>query len=517
MNFVYLCSNFENMNRKLLLSVCTLACLSAILSCNKEDKTLPVKTKDISFEEAVGLSTLFPELEKMSSIQYDEKMGYYIPFTRIDWNQGLAIGPVFIPSQTLSFDAKATLAGDEGWYVNDISDIVLSDVHLPSIATKFSWGNCYSAVKLHIALGENVPYRKVILHDFSVRFPDGFMKLDGAENGIIRNLEVTAEGVDVPIWLSSVQNPDQFEDNDGKTCFSVGTGFEARVSVSPEDAAGAVSVKPSELDFRCTLEFDQADFISCRLSFREGAAPVAGSFTWNAAKLPSFLCGENADITLSNPRIDLDYQSDFPFFGTRHDFAVLYGSHKAGFSYSGLSGQITETLEPFFHSPFREGNLQPMLFYQPVLTGGDATIVPGQNYSMQIKADLMVPLAFTGKPDAKAVSTPALRLNGDAMGAPANYTHMVKQKVASTLPVDCRITPVFTMEGEEPVSLEDFILDEKHREVEFSHQFRPTKDGWSATLHYIVTPINGNGEFFTKDRGLTVKDAVFTANLEKNQ
>ena len=505
------------MHSRLFLSVSTLACLLASLSCNKEDKTLPVQTKDVPFEEAIGLSTLFPELETMSSIQYDEKTGYYIPFTQIEWNQGWTSGPVFIPSQTLSFDTKATLAGDAGWYVNDISDVVLSDVQLPSLATKFSWGNCYSAVKLHIALDENVPYQKVILHDFSVRFPDGFMaRLDGAEGGVIRNLEVTAEGVDVPIWLSSIQNPEQFEDNDGKTCFSVGTGFEACVSVSPEDAAGAVSVKPSELNFRCTLEFEQVDFVSCRLSFQEDATPVAGSFEWNAAKLPSFLCGENADITLSNPRIVLDYQSDFPFSWARHDFAVLYGDDKAGFSCSGPSGQITETLEPFFHSPFREGNLQPEFFYQPVLTG-EAPIVPGQNYSMRAKIDLAVPLAFTGNIDAKAVSTPSLQLNGDALGAPANSTHMIKQKVGSTLPVDCRITPVFTMEGEEPVSLDEFILDAKHREVEFSHSFRPAKDHWTATLSYLVTPIRGTGEYLMKaDRQcLTVGDCSFTANYRE--
>ena len=286
--------------------------------------------------------------------------------------------------------------------------------------------------------------------------------------------------------------------------------------LQPEDAAGAVSVKPSELNFRCTLEFEQVDFVSCRLSFQEDATPVAGSFEWNAAKLPSFLCGENADITLSNPRIALDYQSDFPFSWARHDFAVLYGDDKAGFSCSGPSGQITETLEPFFHSPFREGNLQPEFFYQPVLTG-EATIVPGQNYSMRAKIDLAVPLAFTGNIDAKAVSTPSLQLNGDALGAPANSTHMIKQKVGSTLPVDCRITPVFTMEGEEPVSLDEFILDAKHREVEFSHSFRPAKDHWTATLSYLVTPIRGTGEYLMKadSQCLTVGDCSFTANYRE--
>ena len=505
------------MHHGLLLSTCALLGLSAILSCNKEDKTLPVKTEDIPFEKAIGLDDLFPEfreLERTTSVQYDEQMGYYIPFAHIDWNQGLAIGPVFIPSQTLSFDAKATRTGDADWYVNDRSGNVLSDVQLPSFATKFSWGNCFSAVKLHIALDENVPYRKVILHDFSVRFPDGFMaRLDGAEGGVIRNLEVTAEGVDVPIWLSSIQNPEQFEDNDGKTCFSVETVFEARVSVSTEDAAG---VNASELDFHCTLAFDQVDFNSCRLSFQKDATPVAGSFEWMATKLPSFLCGENADITLTNPRIALEYQSDIPFSESRFDFALVCGDDKAEFSFSGLSGKKTEVLGTLFHSPFCEGNLQPELFYQPVLTG-DATFVPGQNYSMRAKADLMVPLAFTGHIDAKAVSTPTFWLHGDALGAPANYTHMIKQEIGSTLPVDCRITPVFTMEGEEPVFLDEFILDAQHREVAFSHQFRPTKDGWEATLHYIVTPINGNGELFTKDRGLTIANTVFAANLEKNQ
>ena len=117
----------------------------------------------------------------------------------------------------------------------------------------------------------------------------------------------------------------------------------------------------------------------------------------------------------------------------------------------------------------------------------------------------------------EGVPTPALRFDGDALGAPGNSTHKIRQKLASTLPVDCRIIPVFTMDGEEPVFLDDFVLDKQHQEVEFSYSFHPTKDHWGATLHYLIVPFRGTGEYLMRDgrQHLTIWDTYFSANVSE--
>ena len=84
-----------------------------------------------------------------------------------------------MPAQTFSFDAKASRAEDDGWYAKVVSDHVLSDLHLPEMATDIICGHCPSAVKLHIELGENVPYSKVTLEDLILRFSPGSASLPG--------------------------------------------------------------------------------------------------------------------------------------------------------------------------------------------------------------------------------------------------------------------------------------------------------------------------------------------------
>ena len=137
------------MKRNLNRITGALLCLAACLSCDKTEEPLPVKTSTISFEKAFGMADLFPELSKSPSIKYDDEIGYYILLHEAEYTQLWTCGPVFMPAQTFSFDAKALRAEDEGWYAKVVSDHVLSDLHLPEMATDIIWGRCPSAVKLH--------------------------------------------------------------------------------------------------------------------------------------------------------------------------------------------------------------------------------------------------------------------------------------------------------------------------------------------------------------------------------
>ena len=522
------------MKNKLFRFTCALLCISGLLSCEKEEKPLPTKGIPVSFEQNLGINYFFPELETTPSVQYDEEMGYYIPFHHMEWEQPWSCGSVFIPSQSSSFTVKAYRVENEdysGWDAQDVSNIILSDLHLPEEASGLAFGSCPSAIKLHVALGENVPYRKVTLEDFSVRFPEWFRaKLSGTEPfGSIPELEVTPEGVDLDIWLSSIYQPTQFEDGEGKLCYSVETTFEARVLASPEDAIGPVSDKPSELEFRCTLEFSQINFTSCGLTYKDISFPET-TFTWNPAELPSFLCGGKTNITFTRPRMLLEFQNDYPFYESAAHVAALNDDKKAEFSVTGnlkymymangdsnyredIFNRNLPALGTIFHSPFSDGELHPSISFLPV-SSQDGLFTPGQKYQMGAKVDLMVPLAFTGELDIEAIPTPPLVLEGRSLEAPGESTHVIQQIIGNSLPIACRITPVFTMEGEDPVFLNDFILV-KNSDREITYRFHPTKDDWEATLHYLVTPLRSSGEYLKKDAGfsLMIRQTRFTVNV----
>ena len=504
------------MHRRLVLSACALLCLSAILSCEKEEKPLLPEQKIIDFDAFLGLSYFFPELENTPSVQYDNEMGYYIPFDHKEWIQHWSCGSVFISPQSSSFTAKARRVEDEdfsGWSAQDVSYTILSDIHIPEQASELVSGDCPSVIKLHVALGENVPYRKVTLEDFSVRFPQWFYaELAGIEFGSIRELVVPAEGVDLNIGLSGISflSAPSFVDKEGKLCYSIETTFEALVTASPEDAIGPISGNPSELDFNCTLEFSQIDFTSCILLYKDISFPET-TFTWNPAELPSFLCGEKSKITFNRPRILIEYQNDFPFYQSALHVAALNDDKKAEFSVTSNvkclympheDGNYREnifnisvpTLETIFNSPFSDGKLSPSISFQPV-SSEEGMFTPGQEYQMQAKADLMVPLAFTGELDVEAIPTPPLVFDGRSLGAPGKSTHQIRQSIGCFLPFECRITPVFTMKGEDPVFLDSFIHDKVNRVTKIIYDFHPSEDDWEATFHYLITPLRGNGEF----------------------
>ena len=258
------------------------------------------------------------------------------------------------------------------------------------------------------------------------------------------------------------------------------------------------------------------------------------TLTWDSIQLPSFLCGDNAGVAFTNPGVFIENQNDFPVY-TFVDAILSNDQGKAEFVLSdhGTSFYLAkedaidrdpvrnreiQAMGPLFRAPFSERKLLlPSLSVRPNTLDEEA-FTHQDEYRMQIKASWMIPLAFTGEIQAEGAPTLPVTLDGSSLGAPGNAKHRVKQNLENQyLPFDCRITPVLTMEGKQPVYLDSFIL-KREEQVEYSYEFCPSEDHWKATFHYLVSPARGRDEIFSKDHGyLRIWYTKFTANLEKSQ
>ena len=506
-------------------------CLSIFLSCEKKPETpvLPTETTRIASDGLVGLDQLMPDLVTLECIRYDEQLGYCVSFDELqEWEHIFATSPVFIPAQTVpgAFEAtRPAIPEASGWEADVARQVILSDIGIPggSSSTDLIQGACDGVFGMKSSLGENVPYRKVTLAGLEVAFPEWFRA--EAESGN-PELEVTAEGATVGFRLHSIQEPARFTDEEGRLCFSLDLSFRAHVSVRPEDYVGPGPEMPSELDFRCSFEFDRIDFTSCDLQytdvyFSEDRMSYVGV-------LPGFFCGEGSDIRFTSPRLLIDYGNDIPFTSSRVDAVAFYDDEferpTVAFSLSGdgkylylpkddgihregIQTVVIGEMDKLFSSPFPGGTLFARLLLQPVFSTY-GTFVPGQEYLMYAKPDWTLPLAFLGHP-TNVLESPPLVMEGDVLKAPPGCTHQITQEISGNLPFDCRITPVFSVDREEPVFLDSFPL-EKDKKVKVTHQFSPKEDHWKATLHYIVTPTQGKNEYFTKDYGLKLENTLFT-------
>jgi hypothetical protein len=339
-------------------------------------------------------------------------------------------------------------------------------------------------------------------------------------------LEVTTEGTVVVFRLKSVQDPARFIDGEGRMCFSLDLSFRAHATVNPEDYIGPGPEMPSDLDFRCSVEFDRIDFTTCDLQFEE--VHFAEDRVSYLGVLPGFFGGECTDIRLTSPRLLIDYVNDFPYTSSRVDVVAFfddeYDRQTVSFSLSdkgkylympkadGIRREGIQTIEigdmdKMFSSPLPNGALFARLLLHPVFSTS-GTFIPGKEYFMSIKADWMLPLAFLGHP-VQVLEVLSLLMDGEELKASAGSTYQIEQEVSGHLPFDCRITPVFKLEGEDPVMLDDFPLDEKTK-VKVIHRFLPNKKYWKASLHYIVTPTEGKNVFFMKDHGILVENSILS-------
>ena len=507
--------------------ISALLCLSLCFSCKeKEDPVPPYKDTIYPAQNLLKLSQVFPDLDKFPSIQFNEEVGYYLSLGKKEWSRSLSVDPVSIPAQSRSFHFDATRyeADDfSGWEVSDTWDIVLED-----IPDHLGWGECPSTFKMTLSLGENAPYRKVTVSDMIITFPSGIRAHAEGADYFLPDLEVTAEGTVVTFRLDAMGFSDQLFEKDGKRCFPIPTEVFALVTALPEDAVDPGSGMPATLSFQSSFEFDRVDFTKCNLSFPDLSFPPE-ELVWDPVQLPSFLCGEGTDVNLTHFRVLFNYRNDIPMV-SRVNAVVRSDDREAAFSaeggvinhmymaylasnhHEGYSNVHVPALGALIRSPFPDGAVQPSLLLQPVY-GTSGYVVPGQEYRMSVQAEMVLPLAFNGKVNVGSFETPPIEMNGRTLGARANHKQRFTLELGSDLPVDSRVTPVFTMVGEAPRYLEEFVLDKSHRITELSLVFVPENDNWQATLHFIVTPLRGWNEPIRKNYQMDVIKFHFSANL----
>ncbi len=525
------------MRRILFYSTCALLCLAACVSCEK--KGIPVKapviTTPITTDGFIGLDKLMPELVTSESIKYDEHMGYYISFPKQEWKQGFIVESSYIPSQSIPCSFKATrtaIPESSVWDADDVRRIVLEDVIVSCYyyyCMDLIQAECDGGFKIRLSLGENVPYRKVTLTDFEVAFPEWFRAK--AESSF-SELEVTAEGTVISFRLDSIQDPDRFLNGHADICYNLDISFRAHATVRPEDYIGPASETPAELELCCDFEFDQIDFTTCGFRFEGDAHSVDGRVSCMDT-FPSPFPGEGSDITFTSPRLFIDYENDVPFTSARVNVEAFFSDDtrpKVEFSLSdngkylfmpkddgvyreGIKTVEIEGMEKIDSGPFGGKYQQAMLQLQQEFSN-EGTFRTNQEYKMHMAVEWWLPLAFIGTPNI-SLETPPLELNGKKLNAKYGYVHELSQEIGGDLPFDCVITPVFTFGEKEPVYLDSFVLD-KSTTQKVVYQFPTLTDNWKATFHYLITLTKGKNEFFTKDYGLTIKNTVFTANLEES-
>jgi hypothetical protein len=502
-------------------------CLSLLFSCGKkEEPQPPLVTKLLSTGTLLSLDDFLPELESSHSIEFNDEMGYYLSLGEKEWSRSLSVDPVSIPAQSCGFgiDAYPFEADDfSGWLVEKNEEIVLE-----GIPDNLSWGQCPSIFKMTVSLGDDVPYRKVTLTDLIITFPSPFTaRTEDAGYGIPQ-LEVTADGAVVTFRLDAMGINDLLVDKDGRRCCSIPIRLFALVTARPEDALISGAENAGKISLRYRFDFDRIDFTFCKLDF-PGLSFPADELVWDAVRLPSFLCGEGTDLTLTHFRVFFDYKNDIPLVpginGTLsacggqvpissdgQSVHLFLSAYQASNYQEGYFNEHVPALGTLIKSPFPGGTVQPSLVLQPLSETSDF-VVPGQEYRMSVRVNLQLPLAFDGQIQLGSLSTPPLRMEGVSLGARAHYVHRINQTVGSNLPLDCRVTPVFTLEGEQPVYLEEFVLDKFNRKFEVSHEFAPATDQWMATLYYIVTPLRGWNEPIRKYCRMDVMESIFSGNL----
>lgn len=524
MKCVSLRSIFAKMNSKLILTACALLCLPTFFSCGeKEEVKAPLNTTLLSTGDLLTLNDILPELESSPSIQYNDVMGYYLSLGEKEWNRSMSVDPVSFPAQSCGFGIDAFPFEDDNhypeWIVQKNEEIVLE-----GIPDNLQWGQCPSVFNLTVSLGDDVPYRKVTA-DILVTFPSSFTARPRDAGYNIPGVEVTAEGAVVPFELDAIGFKDFLVEKDGRRYCSIPIYIFTQVLVNPEDALVPGAENAEKISLRYRFDFDRTDFTYCKLDF-PGLSFPADEIVWDPVRLPSFLCGEGTDVALTHFRVFFDFRNDIPMV-SRVAGTFSVDDRKVAYSPEGnshLSAYFASNYHEGYHnvempelgtlikSPFPGGAVQPSLLLQPE-TETTVYVDAGQEYRMSAKVNLQLPLAFDGQIDVGSLSTEPLRLEGVSLGGVAHYVHRIDQTLGSNLPLDCRVTPVFTLEGGEPVRLEEFVMDKDHRQAEVSHEFVPETDKWTATLHYIVTPLRGWNEPIRQNCRMDVMKSIFSANL----
>ena len=524
--------------------------LAGILSCGRENRPIqqeePEKPAEqpkqreeaLSFQQELSLVQLIPELESNPLITEDKNQDFFLSLGTQSCDETFQVGPLYLPAQVsepVFLNADQSVSGTRAWTLRSTGFLVISLI-LPEGCEELESADCQAAFRLHFSLDENAPYRKVSLSRISVQFPDWLRATP--VGGSIPNMELTKEGTDVEFNLTALYGAEHFVDAEGKYCLSAETTFSASVSAAAEDALDPSAETPASVRLRCAFESGRIDFSNGYLIFTELEFPRK-EMKGEPVPLPSFLSGVGSEIIVDGPQVLVRYSEDLPFTNTvEATFPDLpnrspFYLHSSGEyllmpRYDGWDrGEIINTeipaLREIFRQPASDGTLTPRMTVRPVVEGSDAfatpfvgmVVVPGKEYHMALEAEWSLPLAFSGTMTGISGRTETLRLDGDELDAPGAGTHEIGMTLMSELPFDCLATPVFTLEGSDPVFLDDIKVEGYRGGPWFHHAFTPGKDHWKASLYFIITPTNILSTQFRRNQSLVLKDALFTANLSK--
>ena len=518
------------------LRLWSLLCLLALFSCQKPEKPPVPVTTVVPYDIEVSLTDLFPELDHAPGVMYDDLLGYYIRLGEKSWSRTWTAGEAYIPAQTFAFTLSPHWIDRPedftGWVTDDIRYVLLKDVRVPDFGYDFASGGCDVTARLKISLGENVPYRKVTLSELDIDFPESFFaEIEGELFGSIPELEVTSEGTVVNIHLTGIARADSFRDVQDRQCLSFETRICTCVTASPEDAIGTVAMPPAPLSLRCSLEFDRIDFTHCRVLLAEPLELPADELVWDPVPMPSYFCGDDADIVLDNPQIQMEYRSDVPFAGTldvtarcgeaEAPFNVpdggpnLFMSHNDGWYRDGIGEEDVPGLAKLFRSPFPGGTANPSLVLQPPAATGSVSFEPGREYRMSAKAEWVLPFYVKGQFNGEDFVSEPVLLESVNLGAEPGCRHRVSQIVGTNLPIELLITPVLEVEGEEPQYLESFRMDKASYSKKIIFTFAPARTPWTATIRYIVRPLRISGDYLRRGRSFGATETIFSANIER--
>lgn len=517
-----------------------LSFLAGFLSCERpeqpagqeetEKPTEQPKQREeaIPFQQELSLTQFFPELESNPKIQ-EENDRFFISLGTQNWSESFKVGEVYIPAQTsepVFLPAEKAANKERTWKLRSTGILVLNQ-RIPEGFESIEYAQCQATFRLHFALDDASPYESVTLSSLSVDFPS-WLNAEPAEGEDLPAMEISKEGSDIEFNLTYLYDTEHFEGKDGERYIAAETSFSATVTAAAEEAPDPSVTPPASLRIKCTLETGRIDFEQCILSFS------SLDFPWKEMKgeafpLPSFLSGAGSDLFFDGAEIYIRYQNDipssyleasFPDIANNPTFHVSYPSSYAllprhdGWDRPGYDEKTVPALQDIFRQPAQDGTLTPRMNVRAVIEGSSILVTPEREYNMALETEWRLPLLFSGKMTGFSVRTETINLDGDKLDAPGTGTHAIGLTLMNHLPFDCVITPVFTLEGKDPVNLEAFTLKGYDYGPWYEHTFTPGKDHWKASLYFIITPSDILNTQFGRNQSLILKDTRFTANLK---
>ena len=502
----------------------------------EEEKEKPVeqpqqREEEIPFQQEILLTQLFPELESNPNI-HEQYERYYMSLGTQTWSEHFKVDEVYIPAQTsepVLLQAEKVENKYRTWRLRSTGMLVLNQC-VPEGFESIEFASCQATFRLHFALDESAPYEAVTLSWLSVDFPS-WLDAEPAEGEDIPAIKISKEGADIEFKLKNLYGPEYFEGMDGKSYITGETTFSATVTAAAEDALKPSATPPASIRIKCSLETERIDFDQCNLSFS------SFEFPWKEVKgepfpLPSFLSGIGSDMFFDGAEIYIRYQNDipsahiemsFPDVSNNPAFQVHYPSNYAliprhdGWDRPGYDEKSVPALQDIFRKPAQDGTLTPRMNVRAAIEGSFMQVTPKKEYSMSLETEWRIPLAFSGKMTGFSTQTETIYLDGDKLDAPGSGTHAIGMTFMNHLPFDCVVTPVFTLEGNDPVFLDDFTLVAYYSGPWYEHTFTPGKDHWKASLYFIITPTKIISTQFGINQSITLKDTRFTANLNNEK